>query len=120
MLKHVSFLSRDLVATLTFYESLGGVVEKDVVTAEGYRRGVIRLGGGKLQFFQLPGEQPAPHAHWAEHIALHVTGLRALLADLRGAGVTVTRDLQTSPGGRDMAFVLDPDGRQVELLEADA
>ncbi|GAA5512598.1 hypothetical protein Dcar01_01314 [Deinococcus carri] len=121
MLKHVSFLTRDLGAVLAFYSRLGGVVEKDLTTAEGFRRGVVRLGqaqeaGGRLQFFEVPGEAPAPHPHWAEHIALHVPDLRALLPDLRAAGVPVTRDLQPSPGGRDMAFVLDPDGRQVELL----
>lgn len=119
MLKHVSFLTHDLRATLAFYEGLGGVTEKDTVTPEGYRRGVTRLGQGRLQFFQIPGETPAPHPHWAEHIAVHVRGLRDLLPRLRAAGVTVTRDLQPSPGGRDMAFILDPDRRQVELLEAD-
>ncbi|WP_019585947.1 VOC family protein [Deinococcus apachensis] len=118
MLKHVSFLTRDLAAVLAFYTRLGGVVEKDLTTAEGYRRGVIRLGEGRLQFFEVPGAAPAPHGHWAEHLALHVVGLRDLLPGLRAAGVTVTRDLQLSPRGRTMAFVLDPDGRQVELLEA--
>lgn len=119
MLKHVSFLTGDLGAVLAFYTRLGGVVEKELTTAEGFQRGVVRLGEGRLQFFEVPGERPTPHPHWAEHVALHVTGLRARLSELRAAGVTVTRDLQPSPGGRDMAFVLDPDGRQVELLEAD-
>ncbi len=119
MLKHVSFLTHDLNAALAFYERLGGVTEKNLTTGEGFRRGVIRLGEGKLQFFEVPGEQPRPHSHWAEHIAVHVKGLRDLLPRLREAGVTVTRDLHPSPGGRDMAFVTDPDGRQVELLEAD-
>ncbi|THF85840.1 VOC family protein [Deinococcus sp. KSM4-11] len=120
MLKHVSFLSGDLPATLAFYERLGGVIEKDVTTSEGYRRAVIRLGEGRVQFFQIAHEVPMPHTHWAEHLALHVSGLASLLSDLRASGVTITRDLQPSPGGRDMAFVLDPDGRQVELLEAGA
>ncbi|WP_291429900.1 VOC family protein [Deinococcus sp.] len=117
MLKHVSFLTRDLNATVAFYETLGATTEKDLTTPEGYRRAVLRLGKGHLQFFQIPDLAPQPHAHWAEHIALHVTGLRALLTALRASGVPVTRDLQASPGGRDMAFVQDPDGRQVELLE---
>lgn len=124
MLKHVSFLTRDLTATLAFYVRLGGVVEKELTTAEGYRRAVLRLGqdglgAGRLQFFEVPGETPAPHAHWAEHVAVSLRGLRELLPGLRASGVTITRDLQPSPGGRDMAFVQDPDGRQVELLEAD-
>lgn len=130
MLKHVSFLTRDLGATLAFYAALGGTVEKDLLTSEGYRRGVVRFGpvggtggtapeAGRLQFFEVPGEGPAPHPHWAEHVALHVRGLAGLLSALRAQGVRVTRDLQPSPGGRPMAFVLDPDGRQVELLEVE-
>lgn len=127
MLKHVSFVTADLDAALTFYGRLGGVTEKKLITPEGHRRGVVRLGsgpdrreggGGRLQFFQIDGESPRPHAHWAEHIAVYVTDLRALLPALRASGVPVSRDLTLSPGGRDMAFVLDPDGRQVELLEA--
>lgn len=118
-LKHVSFLTRDLSAALNFYARLGGVIEKDTVTHEGYRRGVVRLGEGKLQFFQIQGERAQVHPHWAEHVAVYVHGLRELLPELKAAGVTVSRNLQPSPGGRDMAFVLDPDGRQVELLEAD-
>lgn len=117
MLKHVSFLTRDIAATVAFYERLGATTEKHLTTGEGHRRAVLRLGDGLLQFFQVTGETPAPHPHWAEHIALHVTGLRDLLPTLKEDGVTVTRDLQPSPSGRDMAFVQDPDGRQVELLE---
>lgn len=127
MLKHVSFITADLDAVLAFYERLGGVTEKTLTTPEGHRRGVLRLAdgpdgqgerGGRLQFFQIAGEAPHPQPHWAEHVAVYVTDLRALLPALRAAGVTVSRDLAPSPGGRDMAFVLDPDGRQVELLEA--
>lgn len=117
MLKHVSFVTRDVDEVMAFYLELGGVMEKLLTTPEGHRRGVIRLGEGRLQFFEIANEWPNPHSHWAEHIALQVYGLRELLPRLKAAGVSVTRDLQTSPGGRDMAFVLDPDGRQVELLE---
>ena len=46
MLKHVSFLTRDLGAVLAFYTRLGGKVEKDLTTHEGHRRGVVRLGEG--------------------------------------------------------------------------
>ncbi|MFC4427410.1 VOC family protein [Deinococcus navajonensis] len=120
MLKHVSFLTRDLKAAVTFYERLGAVTEKHLTTAEGFGRAVLRLGTGRLQLFEVTGEVPLPHPHWAEHVAVYVSGLRTLLPQLRESGIQVTREVQPSPGGRDMAFVLDPDGRQVELLEADA
>lgn len=116
-LKHVSFLTRDLDATLTFYGALGGQTEKNVRTPEGYRRAVVSFGDGRVQFFEIPGERPVPHPHWAEHVALHVSDLSGLLERLRVQGTPVSRELQASPGGRPMAFVLDPDGRQVELLE---
>lgn len=119
MLKHVSFLTTRMDEVLAFYARLGGVTEKDARTPEGGRRAVVTLGGGRVQFFEWPGETPRPHPHWAEHLAVYVPDLRALLPELVAAGVTVTRGLQASPGGRDMAFVLDPDGRQVELLQAD-
>lgn len=119
MLKHISFLTRDLEAAVAFYERLGAVTEKRLTTPEGFGRAVLRLGPGRVQLFEVAGQEPQPHPHWAEHVAVYVSGLRGLLSTLREAGVQVTRDLQPSPGGRDMAFVLDPDGRQVELLEAD-
>ncbi|ADV68698.1 VOC family protein [Deinococcus maricopensis] len=120
MLKHVSFLTRDADATLAFYTLLGAVTEKDVLTTEGFRRVVLAFtGGGRLQFFQVGGETPTPHPAWQEHVALVVPDLRARVDTLRTQGVTFTRALTLSPGGRDLAFVLDPDGRQVELLQAD-
>lgn len=117
MFKHVSFLTLDLTATLAFYEKLGGSIEKDIITGEGHRRGIIRLGEGQLQFFQIPGQWPNPHACWAEHIAIYVQNLPELLPKLAAEGVSVPRALQVSPTGRAMAFVLDPDGRQIELLD---
>ncbi|MDO4264611.1 MAG: VOC family protein [Deinococcus sp.] len=115
--KHVSFLTRDLDQTLAFYALLGAQPLKHLHTAEGHGRAVLDLGGGRVQFFQIEGEAPAPHAHWAEHLALEVADLLALVGKLRGAGYALSREVQPSPGGRLMAFVRDPDGRSVELLE---
>ena len=100
-----------------FYELLGARQLKHLQTPEGYGRAVLDLGGGKVQFFQIEGALPQPHPHWAEHLALEVQGLSALVERLTDAGYTLSRPLQPSPSGRPMAFVLDPDGRSVELLE---
>ncbi|WP_261664143.1 VOC family protein [Deinococcus sp. Marseille-Q6407] len=118
--KHISFLTRDLDRTLTFYALLGAEELKRLQTAEGYSRAVLDLGGGgRVQFFQIAGELPAPHPHWAEHLALYVADLPALVQRLQAAGYPLSRPLQPSPGGRLMAFVQDPDGRSVELLQQD-
>lgn len=61
---------------------------------------------------------PTEHQHaWTEHVAVYLPDLKASLARLRAQGVTFSRELTLSPGGNKVAFVLDPDGRQVELLE---
>lgn len=118
MLKHVSFLTTHPDEVVGFYTALGATPTKDLTTAEGYRRIVLTFaGGGKLQFFAIDGESPAPHSAWAEHIALVLPDLRGALAALQSQGVRLSRELQPSPGGRLMVFVLDPDGRQVELLQ---
>ena len=133
MLKHVSFLTADADAVAHFYTRLGARVSKDFVTGEGWRRLVLEFaGGGKLQFFERHSfeqhsserrgfEQkldPDPHA-WMQHVAVHLQDWDATLAALRAAGAVFSRDPGLSPGGNRMAFVLDPDGRQVELLAAE-
>ncbi len=116
MLKHVSFVTRDADATAAFYTRLGGRLLKDVTAPDGLRRLVIGFAGGKLQFFI--GE-PHVGASWMDHVALILPDLRATLANLRAGGVPFSREPHLSPGGNPVAFVLDPDGRQVELLQGE-
>ena len=118
VLKHVSFLTADADAVIAFYASLGASVQKDLQVEDGLRRVVLGFeGGGKLQFFQMPGEVPRSHPAWPEHIALHLSDLTASVLALQASGATFSRELTLSPSGNPMAFVLDPDGRQVELLQ---
>jgi lactoylglutathione lyase len=54
-----------------------------------------------------------------EHLALEIEGdLRAFVDELKNQGVKVIKDVKKSPGGtRAIAFVEDPNGIPVELLE---
>jgi lactoylglutathione lyase len=54
-----------------------------------------------------------------EHLALEIDGdLRAFVDELKNQGVKVIKDVKKSPGGtRAIAFVEDPNGIPVELLE---
>lgn len=118
-LKHVSFLTADADAVSAFYGQLGARVHKDLVTSEGFRRLVLGFpGGGLLQFFEVAGEAPQPHPGWQEHIALYLGDLGTSVGQLRASGAVFARELTLSPGGNPVAFVIDPDGRQVELLQA--
>jgi len=54
-----------------------------------------------------------------EHLAIEVEGdLARVMTDLKAKGVKVLQDVKKSPGGgRSIAFIEDPNGIPVELLE---
>ena len=53
-----------------------------------------------------------------DHLAFTVTGLDAIIARMKDAGVTVTDEPYTlGPGGNRIAFIEDPDGTLIELIE---
>jgi lactoylglutathione lyase len=54
-----------------------------------------------------------------EHLAIEVDGdLEKYVADLRAKGVKIVKDVKKSPSGsRAIAFIEDPNGIPVELLE---
>lgn len=119
-LKHVSFQTDGADAVISFYRMLGAVVLKDAASPDGLRRVVLGFqDGGKLQFFEAPGgAAPRPAGVWMEHVALELPDLHSSVSALQTAGVKFARELSTTPTGNPVAFVLDPDGRHVELLQA--
>ena len=69
--------------------------------------------------FDLEEHPPYEVGNRYEHLALEVDAdLTAVIADLRSKGVKIIKDVKKSPGGgRAIAFVEDPNGIPVELLE---
>jgi lactoylglutathione lyase len=69
--------------------------------------------------FDLEEHPPYEIGNRYEHLALEVDGdLRAVVERLQAAGVKVIKGPKKSPGGtRWIAFVEDPNGIPVELLE---
>lgn len=70
--------------------------------------------------YDLEDHPPYQLGNRYEHLAVEVEGdMTAEIARLRGLGVRILRDAKKSPGGsRSIAFVEDPNGIPVELLEA--
>jgi lactoylglutathione lyase len=70
--------------------------------------------------YDLEAHPPYQTGNRYEHLALEIDGdFPAEIERLRAAGVKVTSGPKTSPGGsRRLAFVEDPNGIPVELLEA--
>jgi len=69
--------------------------------------------------FDLEEHPPYELGNRYEHLAIEVDGdLEQYVAQLRGKGVKILKDVKKSPGGsRAIAFIEDPNGIPVELLE---
>ncbi|MDE2481365.1 MAG: VOC family protein [bacterium] len=69
--------------------------------------------------FDLEEHEPYALGNRYEHLAIEADGdLESYMADLKSKGVKVLKDVYRSPGGtRAIAFVEDPNGIPVELLE---
>ena len=68
--------------------------------------------------FDLEEHEPYAIGNRYEHLALEVDDLPATIERLRAQGVKIVKDVKSAPGGgRKIAFVEDPNGIPVELLE---
>lgn len=69
--------------------------------------------------YDLEEHPPYALGNRYEHLAIEIEGdLAAYVAALRDRGVKILKDVKKSPGGgRAIAFVEDPNGIPVELLE---
>jgi catechol 2,3-dioxygenase-like lactoylglutathione lyase family enzyme len=99
-------------AARSFYSGLLGIPEKEKPANLAARGGVwFESGALKLHAGVEKGFQPARKAH----PALIVEDLPGLLERLAAASVTISRDEPLD--GYDRAFVEDPFGNRIELLE---
>ncbi len=69
--------------------------------------------------YDLEEHPPYELGNRYEHLAIEVdTDLSRYVSELRSAGVAILKDVKRSPGGtRAIAFIEDPNGIPVELLE---
>jgi lactoylglutathione lyase len=120
---HTSIFVNDMAQTIAFYEKLGlklldgplhypGNADMAFVGADW--NAYIEL------VYDLEEHPPYQTGNRYEHLALEIDGdFPAEIERLRAAGVKVTSGPKKSPGGgRWLAFVEDPNGIPVELLEA--
>ena len=118
---HTRIRVRDMDRSIAFYKSLGYV--------EGERKDSPQ--GNSLVFLELPGNEvflelchsPDYSATCPEdlmHTCLGVPDIVAYCAMLEAAGIDIWPDgwrEKFTGGGRKMAFVTDPDGYEVEVLQ---
>jgi len=125
MLHHISIRTRDIFRAMEFYALLGFAVEERFTTGTTL---ACWLAGplGRVELIQIPEPRPAPDCFLDErytgyyHASFAVSDVAALVAELKQAGVPVLLEPQLQQIGSQqftVAFVADPDGLPVELIE---
>ncbi|MFW6152960.1 MAG: VOC family protein, partial [Halobacteriota archaeon] len=122
-LDHVMIRVADLEASIDWYQTHLNYEEKDRYEGDGFT--LVYLGpermhpeGAMLELTHNEGERPEIGDAWG-HIAVRVPrgGLEEAYQELMDGGVEDYRD-PASCGGR-YAFVKDPDGHEIELVQRD-
>ena len=119
---HTSIFVNDMAASIDFYTNKLGLTllggpnhypgNADMAFVGSDWNAYIEL------VFDLEEHEPYAIGNRYEHLALEVDDLPATIERLRSQGVKIVRDVKSAPGGgRKIAFVEDPNGIPVELLE---
>lgn len=107
---------RDPARTLAFYRDVLGLsVAREFGPAE-HRGTVFHAGGGFVEVSGQGSDGPSPDTV----LWLQVRDVRAEHARLAGAGVTVRQEPRVEPWGLVEAWVEDPDGLRIVLVEVPA
>lgn len=124
-LAHIALFTKDLNASVRFYESLGGVVtdQADVDKKVGINHiKMIRMPGFYLEIIEPHDGSPVtPDGGLFPHIAIEVDDIDAAISDMKAAGITSfrTEEPMTLPifGGIRNIFFTGPNGESIELLQ---
>ena len=120
---HIHLRSPDPEATARYYERMFGA-EVVRTMQQGKPRIDLKIGGNNVflaPVTQGDGVNPPPTTPYQglDHFGLVVSGIDAIVADLKAKGVEFTRDPQTVRPGTRVAFLRAPQGVSVELLDRD-
>ena len=117
---HTMIRVRDLDAALAFYTGpLGYALRARREGPEGSEIAFLALPGepGELQLMHVPGGAAFAVPERLMHLAYRVDDLAAALAAVTAAGATIAKGPYTLPSGSQVAFVRDPDGYDLELVQ---
>ena len=119
---HTSIFVSDMTATIEFYKKLGLSLLEGLLHYPG-NADMAFVGSDWSSYielvYDLEDHKPYELGNRYEHLALEIDGdFEAFIERIRGDGVKVLSGPKKSPGGgRWLAFVEDPNGIPVELLE---
>jgi lactoylglutathione lyase len=118
---HIAIRVKDVARSLDFYVGKLGFAEMFRLERDG-RLWLMYLRITDRQFLELfpegEGERAAAkEAVGYNHLCLEVSDIDAALADLAKRGVPLISPLKTAADGNRQAWIEDPDGHRIELME---
>jgi lactoylglutathione lyase len=120
---HTSIFVNDMAESIAFYTNVLGLKLLDGPHHYPGNADMAFVGNDWNAYIELVYdlEEHPPYAigNRYEHLAIEADGpLESYMAELKRNGVKVIKDIKRSPGGtRAIAFVEDPNGIPVEILE---
>lgn len=120
---HTSIFVNDMAESIAFYTEKLGMKLLDGPNHYPGNADMAFVGGDWNSYielvFDLEEHPPYEIGNRYEHLALEADGeLKPYVDGLRAKGVKILKDVYKSPGGtRSIAFIEDPNGIPVELLE---
>jgi catechol 2,3-dioxygenase-like lactoylglutathione lyase family enzyme len=118
---HIHLRSPDPEATAQYYERMFGA---EIIRSmqQGKPRIDLKLGGANIFIASVqPGDgvNPPPTTPYQglDHFGLTVSGIDAVVAELKAKGAEFTREPTTVRPGVRVAFLRAPQGVSIELLE---
>ncbi|MGA1792766.1 MAG: VOC family protein [Thermoplasmatota archaeon] len=123
---HVSVRSSDMERSIAFYKDLLGMelIRRRPIPQNRAEIAFLKDSGGEFSLElthyedQMSFDQAEYMKRTFDHLAFVVEDLRSLVEKVRGAGYNVTDEpFELSPGHW-LAFIEDPDGTLIELIQS--
>ena len=121
---HIAIRVKDIDRTLDFYRDRLGFKEMFRLEREG-KLWLMYLRVTDTQYIELFPEAvgdraPDREANGLNHICLEVASIDGVLEELAKAGVPIAREKQMGADGNLQAWIEDPDGNRIELMQMGA
>lgn len=119
---HLALKVQDLGRSLDFYRDRLGLREMTRLVNDKGEAWIVYLRITDTTFLELfpaalPGRAAGPEAVGVNHLCLAVDDIEATAAQLEAAGVALVSPIRTGLDGNRGAWIEDPDGNRIELME---
>jgi lactoylglutathione lyase len=119
---HIAIKVRDLDRSLQFWEKGLGFPEMDRLKNDKGETWLVYLRVTESFFLELfPGAEndraPGPNANGVHHLCLAIEDIAATTQRMEANGIHLTSPIKRGLDGNQGAWIEDPDGNRIELME---